>query len=79
MTDEEFLRLWKTGPRGEREMNEFRQAGLLPDSEAIHETVERAGRDLKEKAKGRGPVRGLPEVSDSSVSVPTGSVLPEGK
>ena len=85
MTDEEFLRLWKTGPRGEREVNEFEKAGLLPDTEAVKETVEiglsfeRAGRDLEEKAKGRGLVRGLPEVRGSAVQVPTRSVLPEKK
>ena len=81
--DEEFLRLWKTGPRGEREVKEFEKAGLLPDNEAIKETVEvglsfeRAAQTAEDRHDGLVP--GLPAIRDSAVSVSPGSVLPEGK
>lgn len=87
MTDSErFLRSWKTGKRGEREMSEFNQTyggRLIPDTEAVQETVE-IGLSFERALKATEdrharPVRGLPEVSDSALPVPTGSVLPEKK
>ena len=84
--DEAYLRGWKTGKRGEREMSEFEKiygGKLIPDSEAIQETVE-IGLSFERAAKTTEdrharPVRGLPEVRGSAIQVPTGSVLPEGK
>ena len=66
-----------------REVKEFEKAGLLPDNEAIKETVEVGLRFERaaQKAGDRhdGLVRGLPEVRGSAVQVPTGSVLSEKK
>ena len=87
MTDSErFLRGWVTRPRGEREMSEFEKiygGRLIPDSEAVQETVE-IGLSFERALKATEdrharPVRGLPEVCDPAVSVPAVGVLPEAK
>jgi len=85
-SDEAYLRGWKTGKRGEREMSEFEKiygGRLIPDTEAVQETVE-VGLSFERALKAtedrhRRPVRGLPEVCDPAVSVPAGSVLSEDK
>ena len=83
--DEAYLRGWKTGKRGEREMSEFEKiyGKLIPDSEAVQETVE-IGLSFERALKATEdrharPVCGLPEVCDPAVSVPAVGVLPEKK
>ena len=64
-------------------MDEFRQARLLPDSEAVQETVE-IGLNFERAAKTEedrhnGLMRRLPKVPDFAIPVPTGSMFSEKK